>query len=253
MSCTYTDDINTKRLSYGKMKNYVILDLISNHVDIDNIDGYSQKDSVPVSIKDNMIFEHGKGYLDDFKNVWIYYDHIPNIKGIIPWFNISDGKLTFGCSPSADVKEAFSEKNVRDISIEKIIETTKENEDLYDEEELKFMNSATSSYTPDIDDEKDDFLKKCVKKILLVLNININKFTPQFKEKYTLSNLKTALQHSTKMSVKSFSMWMELLGCDFIIVIKKSPSINQSDGLKGSIIYDSETNTIKHIDDDIKL
>ena len=105
-----------------------------------------------------------------------------------------------------------------DISLVNIIEKTKPNEVLYDEQEIQDMNSAASFYVPIINDS-DDFLKKIVKNTIIAKGIDINRLKGKTDQKYVLPNMKAALENKTKMSVIYFCCWMELLGCDFQILL----------------------------------
>ena len=63
-----------------------------------------------------------------------------------------------------------------------------------------------------------------------------------------------AVKIENKLVIDEFQSFVKpIVNTELTEFCKNLTSINQSDGLKGSIIYDSETNTIKHIDDDIKL
>lgn len=246
------EEQGTARLSYKKMTNYIIDGNFSKFI---NLKEKLEPDlGMEVSFgKDDYLkeFKERHGYIDDLGNIWIYF---PNDRSFhtsvstIPWFTIVENEdgyvLAFCKRVASDAREIFTRGNVRDISINTIKKTTKEHEELYNDEELKYLNSATSVYTPQIN-EDDDFLKRIVKTLLINLRININRFTPQFKYKYTLTNLKTALQNKTKMSVKVFAMWMEMLHTDFTIIVRSDGSTNESN-LKGFIIYNSRTNEVTY-------
>lgn len=190
----------------------------------------------------------GRCYADDDGNLWVYQKIMPKHNGYIPWFSIDDKdepKLVFSEIHVKEVKEAFNVNNVKNFSKDFIIETTKENEQLYDEDVLNSMNAATSVYTPKINDD-DDFLKKIVKKFLISSKVNINQLQPKMQKKYTLVNMRSALQNATKTSTKVFSMWMELLHGDFIIVVKDNTK--DKNKMTGYIVYDSKTNKVEKKD-----
>ena len=243
----------TARLAYKKMTNFIIEGDLKEFLSIDVIEpGMKSSD---VKIMNSLRDRHG--YVDANGVVWIYYENKrirPLSGGTIPWFSIIDGEFYSTKKISKEAEEIFVKENVRDISLDSIKENTSENEELYNVDELNYLNSATSVYTPTINPE-DDYLKKLVKNILLILKININKFNAQFQYKYTLTNMKTALQGKTKMSVKIFSQWMELLKCDFKIIVN-AHDIDDGEHLDGYVIYNSRTNEIKHVDelreDDLK-
>lgn len=232
------------RLSYKKMTNFVIDGDLKDFIDLESYSLETGQTIKVDSVKEELINRHG--YVDENGRVWIYYSErtLLNNTATIPWFTINDGELLTCKKILSDAGDIFIKENVRDLSLDTIKETTEENEELYNEDELKYLNAATSVYTPTINEE-DDFLKKMVKTLLLILKININRFTPQFKYKYTLTNLKTALQNKTKMSVKVFAVWMELLHCNFTIIIRNDGTIDENT-LDGYIVYNSKTNEIKH-------
>lgn len=244
-----SDEKCTARLSYRKMSNFIIDGELKDFISIDKIDpGMSN-----IGITQTAELNNRHGYVDSSGRVWIYYENKrlrPLTGGTIPWFSIKDGKL-YSCKKiSMEALEIFKKENIRDISLDTIKEVTKEKEELYNVDELNYLNSATSVYTPTIK-EKDDYLKKLVKTILLIMRININKYNAQFEYKYTLTNMKTALQGDTKMSVKIFSQWMELLKTDFKIVVNAS-DLDDPEHLDGYVVYDSKTNSIEHIKEEDK-
>ena len=235
----------TARLAYKKMTNFIIDGDLKDFISIDTIEpGMKTED---VKMVQDLHDRHG--YVDANGIVWIFYENKrirPLSGGTIPWFSFIDGVFYTTKKISKEAEEIFVKENVKDISLDSIKENTSENEELYNVDELNYLNSATSIYTPTINPE-DDYLKKLVKYILLILKININKFNAQFQYKYTLTNMKTALQGKTKMSVKIFSQWMELLKSDFMIIVK-AHDVNDGEHLDGYVIYDSKTNEIKHVD-----
>ena len=137
-----------------------------------------------------------------------------------------------------------------DISLVNIIEKTKPNEVLYDEQEIQDMNSAASFYVPIINDS-DDFLKKIVKNTIITKGIDINRLKGKTDQKYVLPNMKAALENKTKMSVIYFCCWMELLGCDFQIDIIDN-GLDSTNKLKTDLIYTSNTDKVyKSINGDL--
>lgn len=211
---------------------------------------YDEKMKNVVHIKSDDLkrrkFKDGVGYRDACGQVWIYYDCPPYNSITIPWFSKCDDGIIYLSYVPEEILSDFHEDKIRDISLERIEKDTKENEELYNEEELKFLNAATSVYKPEIKEE-DDFLKKVVKKLLLKLEININRFAPKFQEKYELTNMRTALQNKTKTSTKVFSKWMELLNSNFTLIVKTKDDADPK--MKGYIIYNSKDNSIKYVDE----
>lgn len=198
----------------------------------------------------NFNYEDGKGYLDDDGYVWIFCKNgKPKNSDEYPYFWIEDENIMYSI-PDDDIRDKFNIDNMIDISLVNIIEKTKPNEVLYDEQEIQDMNSAASFYVPIINDS-DDFLKKIVKNTIITKGIDINRLKGKTDQKYVLPNMKAALENKTKMSVIYFCCWMELLGCDFQIDIIDN-GLNSTNKLKTDLIYTSNTDKVyKSINGDL--
>lgn len=195
-------------------------------------------------------YEDGKGYLDDDGYVWIFCKNgKPKNSDEYPYFWIEDENIIYSI-PDDDIRDKFNIDNMIDISLVNIIEKTKPNEVLYDEQEIQDMNSAASFYVPIINDS-DDFLKKIVKNTIITKGIDINRLKGKTDQKYVLPNMKAALENKTKMSVIYFCCWMELLGCDFQIDIIDN-GLDSTNKLKTDLIYTSNTDKVyKSINGDL--
>lgn len=198
----------------------------------------------------NFNYEDGKGYLDDDGYVWIFCKNgKPKNSDEYPYFWIEDENIMYSI-PDDDIRDKFNIDNMIDISLVNIIEKTKPNEVLYDEQEIQDMNSAASFYVPIINDS-DDFLKKIVKNTIITKGIDINRLKGKTDQKYVLPNMKAALENKTKMSVIYFCCWMELLGCDFQIDIIDN-GLDSTNKLKTNLIYTSNTDKVyKSINGDL--
>lgn len=137
------------------------------------------------------------------------------------------------------VDEIFNIKQLEDLSTENIINNSHEDDVLYDEAALNDMNSSNGRFVPIINDD-DDFLKKIVKSVIIAKGIDIKRLQHKFPEKHGLSNLKSVLVNKTKMSTLNFSIWQELLGFDFNVVITDNGKDN-IDPLKKDVIFNSTT------------
>lgn len=195
-------------------------------------------------------YEDGKGYLDDSGYVWIFCKNgKPKNSDEYPYFWIEDENIMYSI-PDDEIRDKFNIDNMIDISLVNIIEKTKPNEVLYDEQEIQDMNSAASFYVPIINDS-DDFLKKIVKNTIITKGIDINRLKGKTDQKYVLPNMKAALENKTKMSVIYFCCWMELLGCDFQIDIIDN-GLDSTNKLKTDLIYTSNTDKVyKSINGDL--
>lgn len=198
----------------------------------------------------NFNYEDGKGYLDDDGYVWIFCKNgKPKNSDEYPYFWIEDDNMVYSI-PDDEIRDKFNIDNMIDISLVNIIEKTKPNEVLYDEQEIQDMNSAASFYVPIINDS-DDFLKKIVKNTIITKGIDINRLKGKTDQKYVLPNMKAALENKTKMSVIYFCCWMELLGCDFQIDIIDN-GLDSTNKLKTDLIYTSNTDKVyKSINGDL--
>lgn len=195
-------------------------------------------------------YEDGKGYLDDDGYVWIFCKNgKPKNSDEYPYFWIEDDNIIYSI-PDDEIRDNFNIDNMIDISLVNIIEKTKPNEVLYDEQEIQDMNSAASFYVPIINDS-DDFLKKIVKNTIIAKGIDINRLKGKTDQKYVLPNMKAALENKTKMSVIYFCCWMELLGCDFQIDIIDN-GLDSTNKLKTNLIYTSNTDKVyKNINNEL--
>lgn len=221
---------------------------------IENLDQYISNDTCTVNvlgaidIKDDKLtglYIDGKGYIGEDETVWIYSQNKPKNADQYPYFWINkDDKVEYS-NPEKSVKDSFNCKNIVDMSLVNIIETTKEHEVLFDEKVLNDINSSSSNYIPIIKDS-DDFLKKIVKTIIATKKIDLNRLKSKTTEKYVLPNMRSALDNDTKMSVNYFNIWMELLGCDFYINIADNGT-DEIDPLKFPQTYQSTTNKIYNI------
>lgn len=190
-------------------------------------------------------FQDEKGYVDENGYVWIYCANgKPKNSNVYPYFWLVDGRPQFS-EPDGDTRNTYSIDNLMDMSLVNIINTTKPNEVLFDEEEINNIISSASFYIPEIK-EDDDYLKKLVKYTIIKKNIDINRLKNKTDEKYMLPNMKAALNSSTKTSVIYFALWMDLLGCSFDITITDSGEDKQ-DPLKNPIVYESATDKISDL------
>ena len=188
-------------------------------------------------------YTDGKGYIDEDGYIWIFSKKgKPKLDNPYPYFWISDNKLEYS-NPSETIKEDYNASKMKDLNIVNIIDKTNEGEELLDDEFISSMNSSSSFYVPVINDN-DDFLKKLVKYTIIKKNKDINALKYKTDKKYVLANMRAALENSTKMSVKYFQCWMELLGCSYHLEIRDSANDTSVQKLKEPIEYDSESNRV---------
>ena len=138
-------------------------------------------------------------------------------------------------------REAFKAVHTAKADLDAINDELEGDVDLYDPDIVCNINASTAKFAPPID-EKDDFLKKLVKCLIHVTGTDVNKFKSVKDEKYWLTNLKTALTGSTKMSTTNFRVWSELMHSNFAVIAYPEKS-------KGNVpyvplIYNSENDEI---------
>lgn len=187
----------------------------------------------------NVVFEDGKGYIDPETSEIRIFKRSPQKHTKIPCFWYENGLIKFN-SVSEKTRDHFNAKNLSDYSYDIIVKSTKEGEELYDEKAIADMNDAASVYHPIIN-EDDDFLKIAVKTTIQMKGIDINRLKCKLDTKYGLTNLKAALIGKTRMSVANFTTWMELLGCDFDLIIRDDGR-DHIDPLRKEIKYSNVTN-----------
>ena len=191
-------------------------------------------------------FKENRGYVDEDGYVHIFREH-PNQNELIPWFTVvmrDDGtpRLEFNKRRSEETRKAFRIERVGNLSVRNIIDTTTEGEVEYDPEVLNDIARATSTFIPEIKDT-DDFLKKLTKTAILEKDVNVHKYKNQMEKSYYLSNLLQGLSNTTKMSPFVFENWMEILACDFELIVRDNGTDKQ-DPLPRKIIYKSSTGEI---------
>lgn len=199
--------------------------------------------SIKGYIADDTQYINGKGYIDeDDGQIYICSTKKDSVRPIIPTVYIIDGHMTKVLTPNEKTNELFSVGHTFEITLPKIEATTAKNEVLYSEEALMDMNAATSVFRPIINDT-DDGWKKCIKKSILAKGRDINSLKYMTGDKYTLTNMKTALNNGTRMSVTNFSKWCELLGLDFEIRVMDNGS-DPDFPLVNDIVFSSVTGKV---------
>lgn len=191
-------------------------------------------------------YKDNKGYIDkETGKIYICSKDKEPAHNDVPILRVSEDSIEKVDVNSTQTIEAFSVDRLYSLSYDNIIETTAEDEVLYNAEELADMNAASSVYIPIIN-EDDDPLKKIVKKIIIEKGIDINRLKHKMPKKYGLTNMKSALIGKTKMSIANFNMWCELLGVDYEITINDNGS-DKIDPLKLTLHYLSYRDRIEEI------
>jgi hypothetical protein len=188
----------------------------------------------------------GKGYIDKDGSIWIFCLNKPAkaCRNEYPYFwkNL-ENDLEFS-DPVEEIRDMYVFEKIANFSKVSIIKNTKDNEQLFDEEEINDVNAATSFYVPLLR-SSDDFLKKVIKASIIKKGIDINRLKVKTEQKYVLPNMRSVLDNETKMSTVNFLRWMDLLGLCFDIIIYNDGS--DTDLLKNPIIYQSSRDTLGEI------
>lgn len=192
------------------------------------------------------MYQDGKGYIDNEGYVWIYCLNKPAkaCRNEYPYFwKNKNMELEFS-NPTQEILDGYCLEKIKDLSKVSVIQETKDDEQLFNEEEINDVNAATSFYVPLLK-ESDDFLKKVVKATIILKKIDINRLKVKTEQKYILPNMRSVLDTDTKMSTVNFIRWMELLGCSFDIIINNDGS--DTELLKNPIIYQSHRDSLGEI------
>ena len=194
-----------------------------------------------------------KGYIDpDTGNIYIYTDKSIPKTITVPLLDKNLVKHEINSKDESIDPKEFHEDNLKSISVSNIIKNTNEKEELYDEQVLLDMNSSTSRFKPTIN-ENDDFLKKVIKLAILTKGggegCDLSRFKSKMPNKYEISNIKSALAGTTKMSTPMFNIWCDLLSLDYEIIVHDTgeDKIEELGPNKG-IRYRSSDSSVELID-----
>ena len=195
-------------------------------------------------IKDKYDFEDGKGYLNESTgHVWIFKSKKPvKDENKYPYMWITDDGVThFSNYPNTDV---FVSSKIVNIDANDIIENITNSNDLapaFDDSIINDLNAGSEEFHPVLYD-KDDFLKKLIKTVLNTVSISLNKYKSKVKQKYMISNMKSALLTKTKMSTLYFNAWLEMLNLKMTVIIESDEEAE--DKIPEPIVYLSERDNV---------
>lgn len=194
----------------------------------------------------------GKAYANRDGNIYIYsstpldpYDRADKV----PRFWSTPKGLEF--IEDGTKNGLYTLDNTIACTLDEIIDATPEGYVPYDEEMIADMNSSMGVYIPTIS-EKDDYLKRLVKEVILAKKVDISSYKSRMDKKYRLTNMKSALDGTTKMTVTVFLMWADLLNFKFEIkVTDAGPSMLPIGGvMKYNSVTDEITLEKEEEDDD---
>lgn len=195
-------------------------------------------------IKNKYEFEDGKAYVNKNNNsVWIFKSRKP-LKDVnkYPYMWVTDDGVThFSKYPNTGI---FNADKIVSIDTNEIIEAaanSKNSESAFDDNIINDLNAGSEEFHPVLYD-KDDFLKKLIKTVLNTVSISLNKYKSKVKQKYMISNMKSALMTKTKMSTQYFNAWVEMLGLKMTVIIESTDDAD--DKIPEPLVYLSERDNV---------
>lgn len=186
-----------------------------------------------------------KGYVRDDGNIYIFYETPPsnmilrNSSIARFWFEGDD--LVFSEDKTPDHIYNINSPAYCCCSVETIDHNTPEGFQPYNDAELADMWASQSVYIPVINEQKDDPMKAMIKETIIRKHVDINSYKSRVDKKYKITNLRSALDGETKMTITNWQVWADLMNFKFKIIIEDAGPTPLPIG--GKIVYDSATNT----------
>lgn len=117
--------------------------------------------------------------------------------------------------PKHDNYDEYSADKVIVLDIDKLVDRIS-SDDFLSPEAIEQLNMS-SDYREFVINPDDDFLKILVKTVINAKKINLKIFGSRLPKRHNLANMINSLDSTTKMSVKYFMIWKELLEFEFEI------------------------------------
>ena len=193
-----------------------------------------------------------KGYIRDDGNIYIFSAKAPDENmmrySAVPrfWFD-ENGELQYLEDRTPKHLYRVDSAGFSDCSVKKIDEQTPEGVQLYNEAEIADMYASQSVFIPVIDEVNDDPMKAMIKEVILRKHVDINSYKSRVDKKYKITNLRSGLVGTTKMTITNWQVWADLMNFKFKIIIEDAGPTPLPIG--GKIIYDSATNTRTFVPD----
>lgn len=196
-------------------------------------------------IKNKYDFEDGKGYVDsNTNNIWIFKSKKPKKdENKYPYMWITDDGVTHFSHYPID-NGIFHADKLISVNTNEIIENVVNNDNtspVFDDSIINDLNAGSEEFHPVLYD-KDDFLKKLIKTVLNTVSISLNKYKSKVRQKYMISNMKSALMTKTKMSTQYFNAWVEMLGLKMTVIIESND--DAEDKIPEPLVYLSERDNV---------
>ena len=176
--------------------------------------------------------------------VYVYYKKLPKNIGDLPMIYIAkDGEII-----------TLSNVNGDTISITEVVESkfsllcnaTDDDMDFTKNVESAPQASSSAVYVPVIN-EGDDFLKKLIKSVFLIKQVPTTRYRKKITKAYQFSNIFQALNNVTKTSTTMWQTWMELLGIDYIVILKDAKLEVDEPCIENYLVYRSRNDTISTV------
>lgn len=160
-----------------------------------------------------------QGYIRD-EYVYVYYGKEKNFNPDKPTglYKIPNtNELLFHQNPK-DL-EKYHIDNIIQLNINQIFEDVLKNgEEFIDPSEALAIDNNKHQFKPVITHD-DDVWKYIIKRVILQKKINLKNYRHLFESPHELNNMRSALEGKTKMSVKYFQAWCEILGIDWELTV----------------------------------
>ena len=197
-------------------------------------------------ISDGTEFINGKAYIRVSDGSVFKYSSVPINRDEygknVPVFWVdSDGYQFIEERVTEGGNKKYHVDNISYCDMNRVEQDTPIGSNFYNEVEMNDMNSSSEVYIPKIG-PNDDYLKRLVKQVILDKKVDINSYKSRMDKKYRLTNMKSALTGTTKMTVPVFLLWADLLNFKFTIDVSDAGPTPLPIG--GTLHYDSTTNAI---------
>lgn len=147
-------------------------------------------------------------------------DYDPDMEVIDPGIYMDENGKHIFIAPRTKLEEKiFHIDNILYIDAESLLNQVTSNiEDFVLDEDIELLADNAESFMPALKDD-DDFLKRVIKLAIIQKQMNLNNYKSKVDSKWGLTNMKSSLTKTTKMTIRYFMQWLEVLGLDFEIVL----------------------------------
>ena len=180
-------------------------------------------------LKDNIAYT-----VDGHDYVYLYRGKLKS-DSYLPGIYMKKGEIRI-IEPDIEDVDKYDIDNINEFSSDRIFDEILNNsEEFVLPEDVEVINNNSDVFVPVIK-EDDDFLKVAVKQMILNKQVNLKNYKDKFSNHYLLTNMKSALSKSTKMTVPNFTTWCNVFGVDWELRL-----------------YDNGTDKIRPMEEDIVI